>query len=84
MEANPVVPARVPRCSEIRRSARIAAKRGARSARAGARVSSGNRLDCVRVRRVVGSDFERFDDVLIMDERNRPDPLEIVPAHAAS
>jgi protein-tyrosine phosphatase len=41
-------------------------------------------MSALRARRLVRADFERFDYVLVMDERNREDALEIAPAaHAA-
>ena len=42
-------------------------------------------MSALRARRLVRADFERFDYVLVMDERNREDALEIAPAaHAAT
>jgi protein-tyrosine phosphatase len=37
-----------------------------------------------RARRLVRDDFERFDYVLVMDERNRADALEIAPPAPAA
>jgi protein-tyrosine phosphatase len=37
-------------------------------------------MSALRARRLVRADFERFDYVLVMDERNREDALEIAPA----
>ncbi len=37
-------------------------------------------VSTLRARRLVRADFERFDYVLVMDERNREDALEIAPA----
>jgi protein-tyrosine phosphatase len=37
-------------------------------------------MSALRARRLVRGDFERFDYVLVMDERNREDALEIAPA----
>jgi protein-tyrosine phosphatase len=42
-------------------------------------------MSAQRARRLVRADFERFDYVLVMDERNREDALEIAPAtHSAT
>ena len=42
-------------------------------------------MSTLRARRLVRADFERFDYVLFMDERNREDALEIAPPrHAAT
>lgn len=41
-------------------------------------------MSALRARRLAREDFERFDYVLVMDERNRADALEIAPpAHPA-
>jgi protein-tyrosine phosphatase len=37
-------------------------------------------MSALRARRLTRIDFERFDYVLVMDERNREDALEIAPA----
>jgi protein-tyrosine phosphatase len=42
-------------------------------------------MSALRARRLVRSDFERFDYLLVMDERNREDALEIAPPrHSAT